>query len=411
MNANLASRFRWFFFSLLIGILAGVASTIFLVSLKWATETREHWPLIILGLPLAGLLIGWVYHKYGVEAARGQNLILDEIHDPKKTVPLRMAPLILVSTLLTHLFGGSAGREGTVVQMGASLADQLSRYFKIENHDRKILLAAGAGAGFGAALGAPWAGWIFGMEVIQIGRLRVFAWFQCFVSSFVAYYTTVFLQAPHSVFPLVPVFEISFSNIMWVAVAGICFGGAAKVFTMLAHGIENLSARVVRVPYLRPFVGGVLLVILYYIEGSFRYDGLGIDVIQQALIAPASFLDPAYKTFFTGLTVGSGFKGGEFIPLVFIGASLGSALGLILPVSFQLLASTGFAAVFAGASNTPIACSIMAMEVFGPKIGVYAFLACFMSYFFSGHHGLYKSQRILQKKHRLVANLFRIPRK
>lgn len=202
---TLSRYIRWTFFSALCGVLSGIAASIFLISLDWVTKTRTGFPAIIWGLPLAGLIIGLVYHHFGKDVAAGNNLILDEIHDPKRTVPFHMAPLILLGTVITHLFGGSAGREGTAVQMGASLSDQLTRFFKIEPEERKILLTAGAGAGFGAAIGAPWAGMVFGMEVINIGRLRLFAWFECLVASFAGYYTAVFLNAPHSAYPAIEV--------------------------------------------------------------------------------------------------------------------------------------------------------------------------------------------------------------
>ncbi len=380
------------------GILAGFAASIFLISLAWATQTRDLNPIIIWALPLAGLLIGLVYHHYAQNVVAGNNLIIDEIHDPKKIVPITMAPLILISTVLTHLFGGSAGREGTAVQMGASLADQLSHYFKTTVSERKALLAAGAGAGFGAAIGAPWAGVIFGMEVIHLGRLKPFAWFECFIASFVAYYVCILMGAPHSQYPTFEFDEFDFKILFYILIAGVAFGLAARLFILAAHFVERLNDKFISYPPLRPFFAGILLVILFYLEGSYRYVGLGIPYIQEALSLPDSFKDPILKTFFTALTVGSGFKGGEFIPLVFIGTTLGSALSVIIPVSFKLLAAVGFAAVFAGASNTPIACSLMAIEIFGAPIAPYAFAACFVSYYFSGHKSIYKSQRITTKK-------------
>ncbi|OFZ30241.1 MAG: voltage-gated chloride channel family protein [Bdellovibrionales bacterium RIFCSPHIGHO2_01_FULL_40_29] len=398
---------KWTGLSSLSGLFAGVAAAVFLISLQWVTQLRDENQIIIWALPLAGLLIGWIYHRWGGAAVHGHNLILDELHNPQNVIPLRMSPFILVGTLITHLFGGSAGREGTAVQMGASLSDQISRLFHITSDERKILLAAGAGAGFGAAIGTPWAGAIFGMEVISIGRIRLFAWFECLVASFVGYYTTVFLSAPHSQFPKIEFEGFSIKILFWMALAGVAFGLVAKLFTMLTHGVEQLHARFVSYPPLRPFIGGVILVILFYIEGTYRYAGLGIPFIGEALRAPDSFRDPILKMFFTSLTVGSGFKGGEFIPLVFIGTTLGSALSIIIPISFQLLAAVGFAAVFAGAANTPIACTLMAMEIFGPQIGPYALVACFMSYYFSGHQGIYKAQKVHAKKHQRLISLFK----
>lgn len=387
------------FLSVLVGLLAGLAATVFLILLQWATVTREHHPALIWFLPLAGLGIGLVYYFFGRDVASGNNLILDEIHDPQKLIPLRMTPMILVGTVVTHLFGGSAGREGTAVQMAASLADQVSSVFRVGPDERRILLVAGAGAGFGAAIGAPWAGMIFGMEVIHIGRLRLFAWFECLIASFVGYYVTVLMQAPHTVYAQIQNPAYDAKTLFTVIFFGCVCGVVAFSFIQFTHLIERLFQRMIIWSPLRPMIAGLVLVFLYHVEQTYQYVGLGIPVIQEALARPVDFLVPLLKGFFTSLTVGSGFKGGEFIPLVFIGTTLGSALSVLFKISTPLLAALGFSAVFAGASNTPIACTIMAMEIFGLEIGPYALLACFGSYYFSGHKSIYKSQKIITKKH------------
>jgi len=283
--------------------------------------------------------------------------------------------------------------------MGATLSDQLTRFFNIEKEERKILLVAGAGAGFGAAIGAPWAGVIFGMEVICVGRLRLFAWVECLIASFVAYYTSILLHAPHSHYPLVEIPAFSFLTIINVILAGILFGLTANVFSRFTHFIERLQKKWVHYPPLKPFLGGLLLILLYRVIGTYKFAGLGIDVIQKSLQSTSSFSDPLLKGFFTALTVGTGFKGGEFIPLVFIGTTLGSALSTILPLSFGFLGALGFASVFGGAANTPLACSIMAAEIFGWHIFPFAFVSCYASFYFSGHHGVYPAQKYHAKKH------------
>lgn len=382
--------------SALSGLLSGLAAAAFLYLLEWATTTRESNPTLVWGLPAAGLLIGLAYWRAGQNVAAGHNLILDEIHEPKTLLPLRMAPLILGGTILTHLFGGSAGREGTAVQMGATLSDSLSRVFPISIEERKVLLSAGMGAGFAAAIGTPWAGAIFGMEVIRIGKFRLFAVAECLAASFTGYWVTKALGAPHSIFPAIELPSFAWLSLFWIALAGIAFGLSVRVFTALTHLIERSQTRIFAP--LRPLLFGLLIVGLYQLVGTYRYAGLGIPVIQESLLVPATFLDPAFKTLFTALTVGSGFKGGEFIPLVFIGSTLGSALSTLIPLSFSLLAAVGFAAVFAGAANTPFACSLMAMELFGPALAPYAFVGCFVSYFASGHRGIYRSQKIHRRK-------------
>lgn len=399
VQLKLGRLLRWTGLSALSGVLAGGAAAIFLISLDFATNTRNAHLEIIWLLPLAGFAVGWMYHHYGGNAGGGSNLILEEIHDPRNTLPVRMAPFVLIGTLLTHLFGGSAGREGTAVQMGATLSDQLTRFFKIEPEERKILLVAGAGAGFGAAIGAPWAGAIFGMEVVNIGRLRLFAWFECLIASFVGYETCAFVGAHHSKFPRFEIPSFDLKTALFVALAGAAFGLTSLLFVRLTHVIEAVLKKFVPFPPLKPFAVGCLLVGLYWLEGTYRYAGLGIPVIQNSFARPSSFSMPALKAVFTALTVGSGFKGGEFVPLVFIGATLGSALSLVLPVSLQLLAGLGFASVFAGAANTPIACTLMASEIFGWRILPYALVACFASYYCSGHHGIYGAQKIHARKH------------
>lgn len=391
------------FLSILSGIFAGIAASVFLYCLEWATSYREDHMEIIWCLPLVGYFIGWMYDRFGKEIVGGNNLILEEIHSSKKILPFRMAPFIFFGTILTHLFGGSAGREGTAVQMGATFSDQISRLFRLGSMERRIFLIAGAGAGFSAAIGAPWAGAVFGMEVIAVGKLKLSHWWECLISSFVGFYTARMLHAPHSIFPQfeIPNFDIKIA--FYVVLAGIFFGLTAKCFVVMSHFIEKWNLRLISSPPLRPFFSGIILVLLYYLEGTYRFSGLGIAYIQGALNNVASFDLPLLKMSFTAMTVGSGFKGGEFIPLVYVGTTLGSALSAIIPVSFQLLGGLGFAAVFAGASNTPIACSLMAMEIFGFGVGPYAFIACFVSFYFSGHHGIYKSQIIHAKKYRFFS--------
>lgn len=396
----------WSFYSAIVGLLSGASAAIFLISLNWATNFRDQNPWIIWLLPVAGLLIGYIYSKYGQRAVGGTGLILEEIHNPQSVIPLRMAPFVLFGTVVTHLFGGSAGREGTAVQMGSTLADQLWLLFRIDRDERKILLIAGAGAGFSAAIGAPWAGAIFGLEVIQIGRLPIFALFECLVASFVAYYACVFLGAAHSHFPSIEYVEFSFSTIISVLISGVLFGLAANAFMRFTHLVERLQNRFVKNAMYRPLVAGIILVLIYKAEGTYRYVGLGIPYIQESFTQVVHWSEPLWKTFFTALTIGSGFKGGEFIPLVYIGTTLGSVLSQFLTISLPLVAALGFASVFGAAANTPIACAIMGAEIFGWQTAPYMFLSCWAAYYMTGHIGIYKNQKVVYSKRDQLLNVF-----
>ncbi|MES3038598.1 MAG: chloride channel protein [Bdellovibrionota bacterium] len=378
--------------SVACGLISGLAAAVFILLLQGVTGFYRSHLYLIWTLPFLGFAIGWMYHQFGRDVVQGKTLILEQIHDPKRIIPPALAPLVLISTLMTHLGGGSAGREGTAIQIGASLTDQLSQFFKVTAQERRYLLVAAFGASFGATIGAPWAGVIFGMEVINVGRIRFNAVAQCLIASFVAYFVTKILGVQHTMFGLVEGAEFSWMTMFWIALAGIAFGLTARLFAYATHVVEMLHRRWIPYSPLRPFLGGVIIAGFFFLEGSFRYTGLGLVEIQEAFMKISQIEEPIFKSLFTAVTLGSGFKGGEFMPLVFIGTTLGSALAVLIPVSFTLLAAVGFAAVFGGAANTPIACAIMAGELFGFEVFPYALIACVISYIFSGRRGIYKGQ-------------------
>ncbi len=390
---------RWGPISLLAGILAGSASALLLWSLNVATDLRESHRWLIAFLPLAGLLVGLLYWRFGGSVAAGTNLILDEIHDPRQTIPLRMTPLILLGTFVTHLFGGSAGREGTAIQTGASLADQLTRIFHLPGDERRILLMTGVGAGFASVFGTPLAGTIFGLEVLALGSLSYGAILPCMLAAFAGDLTTRAWGVHHTVYRILDIPALSLKGMLLAGVAGAVFGLVARLFTSATHFITETFKSRVSWPPLRPFVGGVMVAVAVFAIGTTKYIGLGIPTIVAAFNGPLPSYDFAAKLVFTVVTLGSGFKGGEVTPLFFIGATLGNALAYVLPLPTSLLAGMGFVAVFAGSANTPLASTLMAMELFGGEAAAYAGIACIVSYFFSGHNGIYEAQRIVNRKH------------
>ncbi|AWM35404.1 chloride channel protein [Hymenobacter nivis] len=390
---------RWALLAALVGALAGTASAGFLVALEWVTRWREAHSRALALLPVGGLLVGLAYHYFGNRVVKGNNLILDEIHAPSDTIPLRLVPLVLGGTLVTHLFGGSAGREGTAVQMGAALADQLGRW--LPRRERRLLLIAGMSAGFAAVFGTPLAGAVFGLEVFLLGSVRYDAILPSFLAAVVADAVTRAWGVGHTPYPALAALPLTATGLGCTLLAGALFGLAARFFATLTHGISRVFSRI-KYPPLRPVVGGALVAAAMWALGTMRYAGLGVPVIVEAFQHQLGLQDFALKLVLTALTLGAGFKGGEVTPLFFIGAALGSALAGVLPLPVALLAGMGFVGVFAGAANTPLACVLMGLELFGARAGVYLGLSCVVAYLFSGHHGIYTSQLIGQAKNPLL---------
>jgi H+/Cl- antiporter ClcA len=392
----------WLFLAALVGVLSGSASAFFLVSLDWVTHFREANLWLIAFLPLAGFGIGYIYHHYGANSIKGNNLLLDELYQGNTPIPLRMTPLVLFGTIFTHLFGGSAGREGTAVQMGGSLADQLTRLFSLDQENRRIILICGVAGGFASVFGTPLAGAIFSLEWMLIRKFRWQSIFPAFITAFIADWTCGLawgVSHTHYSIPEIPVHTLI--NLAWVIPAGIAFGLSARLFAETGHGVSAIFKKAIAYPPLRPLIGGVLVAAIVYFTGSTTYIGLGIPRIVEAFETPLPWYDWLAKTGLTGLTLGSGFKGGEVTPLFFTGATLGNALSVWIPLPLALMAGMGFVGVFSGATNTPFACTVMGMELFGYESGIFLGLACMTAYLFSGRSSIYASQNLHGKYRRI----------
>lgn len=399
---------EWTLLAVPVALLGGSASAIFLWLLDWATTTRWAHGWLLYLLPMAGVAVGFLYYRFGKNADRGNNLILEEIHQPGGGVPTRMAPLVLIGTVLTHLFGGSAGREGTAVQMAGSLAAGFGRVFRIKPENTRVLLLAGVAAGFGSVFGTPLTGAIFAMEVIAIGRVEYDALFPALVASVVGDLTCSAWGIHHTVYHIEILntsgrfAELTPRLVTAALVAGIIFGLVGKLFAEVTHGLQQVFKRWIPFAPWRPALGAVIVILLTCAVGTRDYlgigvttpDGHGVSIVNAFSAGGAEPYSWVLKLIFTAVTLAAGFKGGEVTPLFFIGATLGNTLATLFHVPVDLFAGLGFIAVFAGAANTPLACTIMGVELFGANNLIYYAIACFVAYYFSGHSGIYLSQRI-----------------
>lgn len=401
---------RWLLLILPVAITIGLLVAFFLWLLDIATVTRWQNMWLIFLLPLAGIFISLLYQYFGKGSDAGNNLVLDEIHQPSGGVPARMTPLILFTTIITHLFGGSAGREGTAVQMGGSIAALFSRWYKLQQQQKPILLMCGMAAGFSAVFGTPLAGTIFALEVLTIGKIKYNALIPCLIASIVADITCTACGILHTAYHItsaastnwqLPFIHVDMALLLKVIVAGILFGLVSFAFAKLCHLIKSYSQQYIPIKWLIPVVGAVLIVGISYLIGTFDYLGLGItnpnangvSIVNAFNAGGAGYLSWGWKLLLTAITLGMGFKGGEVTPLFFIGATLGNTIATLTGAPIDLFAALGFIAVFAGATNTPLACTIMGIELFGSQHTLYYAIACFIAYYFSGHSGIYQSQK------------------
>lgn len=408
---------RWLILTVPMAIVVGSMVAFFLWALQKTIHFRFEQPWLLFLLPLAGVAIQLIYQWIGQSAEKGNSLILDQIQQDGGPVPKRMAPLILLTTLMTHLFGGSAGREGTAVQMGGSIASMFNSVFKLMSEERKLMLSAGLAAGFAAVFGTPFTGAIFALEVLTKGKVQYKAFLPGLMAALLADATVKAWQVHHQHYRIdeLPLQADYFSRTLHfdlllalkIIPAAAAFGLASYLFTRMINEIKTLSNCIFKLKWMIPFVGGLIIIGLTQLLGKPDYLSLGVDpeypaavTLQSAFhLGGADHWSWLWKTIYTSVTVGTGFKGGEVTPLFYIGATLGNTLSGLLNAPVSLFAALGFIAVFAGATNTPLACTVMGLELFGVEHLLFFALACFTAYLFSGYIGIYGRQQAEEKKY------------
>lgn len=391
---------KWIILAVLVGSLVGGFGSLFGLCMEYVTETRMKYDWFIFLLPVAGVFIVWLYRSFSIKKDTGTNLVIDTVHN-SGGVPFRVAPLIFIATVLTHLVGGSAGREGAALQIGGSFGDKIGRVLKLDLMDRKILILCGMSAAFSALFGTPMAAAVFSMEVITVGVMYYAAFLPCVVASLVAsnFASNIVGISPES-FRIAYVPELDMKMLGVVIAISVIGAGVSSLFCLLLHKTSKEFSERIKNPYIRIVIAGSCIIVLTLLVGNRDYNGAGIDVIKRAFlgdIVPYAFL---LKMLFTAITLGGGFKGGEIVPTFFVGATLGSAIGSVLGVSPSLCAGIGMAVLFCGVTNCPLSTLFISFELFGYKGIPYFLLAIAISYVLSGYSGLYGEQKIMYSKYK-----------
>ncbi len=390
---------KWVIFAILVGTIVGLCGSAFYFGMSYVTFLRTAHSWLILLLPAGGLVIVGLYHLFHDEKDTGTNLVISAIHSGDE-LPFRMAPLIFISTLITHLFGGSAGREGAALQMGGSIGNALGRLFRFDEKDKHVMIMCGMSAAFSALFGTPMAAAIFPMEMVSVGVMYYIALVPCVISSLVAHGIAVSFGVSNELFLIgeIPAFGILSS--VKISVLAILCALVSILFCVILHQTGHLYKKLFKNPYLRVFAGGCLIVLLTCLVGSQSYNGTGINIIENCIngtVRPEAFL---LKMIFTALTLGAGYKGGEIVPSFFTGAAFGCLFGNLLGFSPTLCTAVGMTSVFCGVTNSPITSLLISFELFGYDGMPYFLLATAFSYMLSGYFGLYHSQKIVYSKYK-----------
>jgi H+/Cl- antiporter ClcA len=398
--SHILEKLKITFSVLFIALIMSCLGSFFLFALQWAKETRSHFPYLLFGLPFLGFGVTYMYAKWGKSVEKGTNLIIEEIDQPKKKIDWLMTPFILFSTIGSHLFGASVGREGTAVQMGGAVGDQFSALFSGKPDLRVMLIRCGVAAGFAAVFGTPLAGVIFAFEFDKSYRFNIYSFIPVVFCSFFAFGTTQQFHPPHTNYEFVNFPSFSFWSFWQCVLAGACFGLVARLFIELIKFFQKQAERISYAPY-RALVGGsifVLCICLIGLEKGERFLGLGLEHLVFSFHHKIEAYDFMVKLVLTALLIATGFKGGEVTPLFFIGATLGSILSFFIPLPMDFLAALGMVAVFGAAANTPITATAIAYELFDIQEFDLLFFCCLAAFICVGKASIYKSQLIEQTK-------------
>ena len=391
---------KWFMISVGVGVIVGGVSALFGHTLIFANNLRSKYPFIIYTLPIGGLLIVALYRGSRNASDKGTNTVVASIQE-STDIPFRMAPLIFVSTFITQLCGGSAGREGAALQLGGSIAKRLGRLYRLNGDSQRTIVMCGMSAGFSALFGTPLAAAVFSMEVVSVGIMHYSALVPCVLASLTAHFVAVFFQVPPEVFPVAGLPAVTPWNLFKLMAFAAVVGGVSILFCLLLHKAEHLYEKYIQNQYFRIAMAGCILIALTLVLGTQEYLGSGMGIIEHIFHeGKTSWYSFLLKMLFTAVTLGAGFKGGEIVPSFTIGAALGCAAAPLMGLPAQLLAACGMVGLFCGVTNSPITSLLIAFELFGFEGMPYYLVTIAVSYMVSGQHSLYHKQKIVFSKTR-----------
>jgi H+/Cl- antiporter ClcA len=390
---------KWITTGIVTGIIVGGIGIIFYFGIHYATVYRQMHGWIICLLPLAGLLIVFMYHRLNDYDDKGTNLVIDSIQQ-SAPIPLRKAPLIFISTVVTHLFGGSAGRESAALQIGGCIGQNLGRLFHFNEGDQKIITMCGMSAAFSALFGTPMAAAFLAMEIESVGIMYYAALVPCVLSALVATYMARHFGVTPDVFSISNIPDFTINHAFFASVLALLCALVSILFCIALHKSSELYQKYLKNPYLRIFVGGCFIVILTFISGTQLYNGAGMNVIEMATNGDAPDAAFLLKILFTVLTLGAGYKGGEIVPSLYIGATFGCLFANLGGFNPALCSAIGMGALFCSVTNCPISSLLLCFELFGYAGMPYYLIAIALSYAFSGYYSVYSSQKIVYSKFR-----------
>lgn len=389
--------FKWLLFACVIGSVVGAVAISFYYCLQWVSAMREHYSWLIYLLPLGGAVIVYLYRASGMKNDKGTNFVLIAVREDEP-MALRTSLLVYASTLITHLLGGSAGREGAILQIGGSISSFIGRRVHLDEKDARIITMCGLSAGFSALFGTPLTAAVFSMEMISVGVMYYSAIVPCVLSALIGAYLARLCGVMPTAFVLTAIPEVSLYLILRIVALGILCAFLSVAFCKLMHLSPRLYKRYLPNPYIRAIVGGSIVIAMTVIIGSRDYNGAGGDIIAAAISGSAKPEAFALKIIFTMVTLGAGFKGGEIVPVFFTGATFGCVVSPLIGLNASFGAAVGLVSVFCGVTNCPMTSILLAMELFGAKQMPMFALAIAVSYMLSGYYSLYTEQKILYSK-------------